>query len=136
MVVSLLVERTLKAAEGYFLSSVVAALHLLTQTGSTSEIIDECRDLLNKGKETIFTATARAAPYLSSMYCREEGVAALGQAAEPGTRRPPAGGVPPFTQWDRSCLCASWEVPNCRRRRRLDAAEIGEQALTGCTSLL
>ena len=28
------------------------------------------------------------------------------------------------------------EVPNCRRRRRLDAAEIGDQALTGRTSLL
>jgi len=67
MVASLLVERTLKAAEGYLPSSVVAALHLLTQTGSTSEIIDECRDLLNKGKETIFTVTARAAPYLSSI---------------------------------------------------------------------
>jgi len=28
------------------------------------------------------------------------------------------------------------DVPNCRRRRRLDAAEIGDQALTGRTSLL
>ena len=64
MVASLLVERTLKAAEGYLPSSVVAALHLLTQTGSTSEIIDECRDLLNKGKETIFTATATFLPLI------------------------------------------------------------------------
>ena len=45
-------------------------------------------------------------------------------------------GVPPSTRRGRSCLCASWVCTFVARRRRLDAAEIGDQALTGRTSLL
>ena len=45
-------------------------------------------------------------------------------------------GVTPSTQRGRSCLCASWVCTFVARLRRLDAAEIGDQALTGRTSLL
>ena len=45
-------------------------------------------------------------------------------------------GALPSTPLGRSCLCASWGCTFVARRRRLDAAEIGDQALTGRTSLL
>ena len=45
-------------------------------------------------------------------------------------------GVSPSTRRGRSCLCAYWGCTFVARRRRLDAAEIGDQALTGRTSLL
>ena len=51
--------------------------------------------------------------------------------AAPAAAAVPAGSIPGAATDARP-----GDVPNCRRRRRLDAAEIGDQALTGRTSLL